>query len=350
MKRKFKDQIIESGERCTILLYGAIGEYDDVRAADITRELLEAQHRYKEIDVRINSIGGDVYAGIAIFNALKNCKAQVHIYIDGLAASMASVIALCGHHVEMSRYARLMLHTVSGGCWGNKEEMAACIKDMEALEETLCEMCAQKLGMSKEEVRATYFDGKDHWLTAQQAFDAGFIDGIYDAEPVEDAQAQSIEQLYQTFQNRLVKQPQNSIDMGLIDSMKKRPGFTACATDEDVLRVVGELEEQAGKVDALTAENKELKKKNEAFEAKAKEQLEASKKAVLDAAEKDGRIDATTRPAYAALLDKDFESGKTTIDSLKPARRALKDIKTEPGSQESPWAQRMAEIKDRLKK
>ena len=70
----------------------------------------------------------------------------------------------------------------------------------------------------------------------------------------------------------------------------------------------------------------------------------------MDAAEKDGRIDAVTRPAYAALLDKDFESGKTAIDSLKPARRALKDIKTEPGSQESPWAQRMAEIKDRLKK
>ena len=345
-KRKFKDQMIEADGRCTVLLYGEIGDYDDVRSADITRELITAQARYKQIDVRINSIGGSVYTGIAIFNALKNCKADVKIYIDGLAASMASVIALCGRHVEMSKYARLMLHSVSGGCWGNKNDMAACIKEIESIEDTLCSMCAKRIGLTEEEVKAKYFDGTDHWLTAQQALDAGFIDGIYDADPVPEDE--TIEQLYETFNNRLMK-PQNKTNMNLLDSVKKRPKFKDCATDEDVLRVVGQLEEKAGKVDTLTEEITNLKAKIEDFEKKEKEAAENAKKELLDAAEKDGKIDTNTRAAYEALLDRSFEDGKKALDALKPARRAMEDIERQPGGEKSAWEDRMKEIRDKRK-
>ena len=113
------------------------------RAAAIVRELMEAEASGKRIDVRINSNGGDVYTGIAIFNALRGSKADIHIYVDGIAASMASVIALCGKPVEMSKYARLMLHSVSGGCYGNKTELRRCLEEVEALENTLCEMYAR---------------------------------------------------------------------------------------------------------------------------------------------------------------------------------------------------------------
>ncbi|EFZ36987.1 endopeptidase Clp [Hoylesella oralis ATCC 33269] len=347
MSKKFKDQMVVAGGGCTILLYGEIGEYEDVRSTDITRELLQAEATYKNIDVRINSIGGEVYAGIAIFNALKNCKADVRIFIDGIAASMASVIALCGRHVEMSRYARLMLHSPYGGCWGNKSEMATCISDLEALEDTLCAMCAKRIGLTEEEVKARYFDGQDHWLTAQQALDAGFIDAIYDAQPVPEDQ--TIEQLYTTFSNRLNK-PQTTTDMSLFESIKKSARFKDCSADEDVLKIVGQLEAKAVKVDALEAENAALKKKNEDFEAKAKEEAAKAKKALLDAAEADGRIDVVSRPAYQALLDSDFEAGKKTIDALKPKRRAIEDVLIDPSGDESPWEKKMSEIKDRQKK
>ena len=135
--------MIPGTDACCILLYGDIGEYDDnVRSGDIARELLEAEALTGKVDVRINSNGGEVYSGIAIFNALKNSKADITIYVDGIAASMASVIALCGKPVQMSRYARLMLHSVQGGCYGNKDEMKDCIREIEALEDTLCEMYA----------------------------------------------------------------------------------------------------------------------------------------------------------------------------------------------------------------
>ena len=136
----------------TIFLYGDIGDYTEVQSGRIAQELMEAERVSRRIHVRINSNGGEVYSGIAIFNALRHSQADIRIYVDGIAASMASVIALCGKPVEMSKYARLMLHSVSGGCYGNKQDLQRCMEEIESLEGSLSEIYAERLGMSKEEV------------------------------------------------------------------------------------------------------------------------------------------------------------------------------------------------------
>lgn len=102
----------------------------------------------------------------------------------------------------MSKYARLMLHSVSGGCYGNKKEMQKCIEEIESLEDSLGDIYAARLGMTKEEVKATFFDGEDHWLTADDALRLGFIDGIYDAEPVRRAVPRNRYILYSTTGSR----------------------------------------------------------------------------------------------------------------------------------------------------
>ena len=314
MKKFFN--IIPGEDACCILLYGDIGDYDgNVRSGDIARELLEAEALSGRIDVRINSNGGEVYAGIAIFNALKNSKADITIYVDGIAASMASVIALCGKPVQMSRYARLMLHSVQGGCYGNKEE-----------------------------IRSLYFDGKDHWLRADEALALGLIDGIYDADPLpEDS---TPEQVFQIFNNRLHK-PQNKSNMNL-DELKKRPRFKNCVTDDDFLREVGLLETEAGKVPGLDAEVTRLKGELKEFRDKADADEAAARKKLLDDAENDGRIDATTRPIYENLLSKDRENGEKALEKLSPKRKVMTDLRVNP-TNESPWNKRMTEIKDKLK-
>lgn len=336
--------MIPGTDACCILLYGDIGEYGDgVRSGDIARELLEAEALTGKVDVRINSNGGEVYSGIAIFNALKNSKADITIYVDGIAASMASVIALCGKPVQMSRYARLMLHSVQGGCYGNKEEMRGCIREIESLEDTLCEMYAARMGKDKEEIRSLYFDGKDHWLRADEALALGLIDGIYDADLVpEDS---TPEQVFQIFNNRL-QQPQNENDMNL-DELKKRPRFTNCATDDDFLREIGLLETEAGKVPSLNAEVDRLKGELKVFQDKAEADDAAARKQLLDAAEKDGRIDASTRPIYENLLAKDRENGEKALEKLSPKRRVMTDVRTEPDN-EGPWNKRMREIQEKL--
>jgi ATP-dependent Clp endopeptidase proteolytic subunit ClpP len=334
--------IIPGEDTCCILLYGDIGDnYGTVTSGQIARELMAAESTYSNIDIRINSIGGEVYAGIAIFNALRASKANITIYIDGVAASMASVIALCGKPVYMSRYARLMLHSVSGGCYGNKKDLQEALSQMDSLENTLCDMYAAKLGKDKETIKATYFDGADHWLTAEEAKRLGFVDGIYDADPVPENSTP--EQIYTIFNNRL-NEPQTLIDMN-IEDFKKRPLFKDCATEDDVLKRIGELETNAESIATLTNENTALKDKLRTFEEAAEAESCKQRKALLDAAEKDGRIDAETRPVYENLLKEHPEDGRKALEALQPKKRIIDELHgADP--KEGPWERRQREIRD----
>lgn len=347
MKKYFN--IIPGNGSCCLLLYGEIG--GEVKSGDVMRELLEAERTYGRIDVRINSIGGEVYTGIAIFNALRQSKADIHIYVDGIAASMASVIALCGKPVEMSRYARLMIHTVRGGCWGTKKDMRDCIEQLDALEGTLCQMYSSKLGKSEDEIRGMYFDGEDHWLSANEALEQGFVDGIYDVDaPAAELpgtvvlESMSNEEIYNVFNNRLQLEPQIENKMVLLEELKKNPKFKDCASEEDALRIVAQLTQTAGGAEALATENATLKAENQAFKDKEAAAFVAQKKQLLDEAEKCGKIDAVTRPAFEAILESDFEKGKSILDGMQPSKRVMKDIAAGGGEPESAWDKRKAQI------
>lgn len=336
--------IIPGEDTCCILLYGDIGDnYGAVTSGQITRELMAAESAYKNIDIRINSVGGEVYTGIAIFNALRASKANITLYVDGVAASMASVIALCGKPAYMSRYARLMLHSVSGGCYGNKKDLKEVLEQMESLEDTLCQMYAERLGKDAAAVKASYFDGTDHWLTADEALSLGLIDGIYDADPVpEDS---TPEQIYAIFNNRL-NEPLNISDMNF-EELKKRPQFKDCATEADVLARLDQLETTAGRADSIGKENDTLKAKLKDFEDAAEAAAAAARKALLDAAEKDGRINAETRPVYENLLKEHPDDGKKALAAL-PTKKMVRDTLQggNPGD-ESPWEKRQREIRDK---
>ena len=284
-----------------------------------------------------------MFSGIAIYNAIRQSNADIRLYVDGVAASMASVIALCGKPVEMSRYARLMLHSVSGGCYGNKQEMAKCIAEIESLEDSLGEMYAQRMGMSKEEVKAQYFDGTDHWLTAQEALQMGLIDGIYDADPV--AEDSTPEEIYTTYNIRLRNEPQKANDMTL-EELKKQAQFKDCKSDEEVVARAQHYATLAGKAQTLEDENKELKKKLKGIEDKAEAGAEAERKELLDAAEQDGRINAESRPTFENILKGNMDEGKKVLSALTPKRKVMNDLHVQPGVSDGPWEQRQKQIRE----
>lgn len=324
-----------------LLLYGEIsdeGGEGKIASRDIVNELMYLDGNYENLNVRINSVGGDVYPGIAIFNALRQCKSNVTIYIDGIAGSIAGVIALCGRRVEMSRYARMMLHNVSGGCFGNKKDLQDMISTIESLEDTIAEIIGTRSGKDKEEVKSTYFDGTDHWLKADEALGLGLIDAIYDVEAV--PADSTTDDIYRIFTNRLEleQQPQNPDKMKLED-LKKIPRFANCADEAAVMAMLGETAQKADKADDLEKENGELK---EQLQQQEEERIETT----VTEAVTDGRIGADQKDTYKNILKSDFKNGMSALKALKP-KKLLKDkLEIQEPQGEGAWEKRQREIRE----
>lgn len=188
----------EGSDEATILLYGYIGEayaWDteknapkEVGVTDIAfvQELERLAAKYNTIHVRINSPGGEIFHGSAIVTAIRNCKAEVNTWIDGVAASMAGVIWMAGEKRHMAKNGMLMIHSASGLCWGNAADMREMADTLDAFDQSLVTACADALGMSEQDMRKKYFDGKDHWLTYNDVSAEGWLsaaaDDDYEAE------------------------------------------------------------------------------------------------------------------------------------------------------------------------
>lgn len=316
MQTKFFN-IIPGESDVAILLYGDVGDNRKVDSARVVSELMALSSQYKKIDVRINSVGGDVFSGIAIYNALRTSKADITIYVDGVAASIAGIIALCGKPLYMSPYAKLMLHAVSGGAYGNASELRQTAQLMESLQGNLSEMIAGRCGMTQEAVLAKYFDEKDHWISAKEALEMKLIDGIYDMADAPE-KPEDTEEIYKYFNNRLQAQPQNiNTDMALLDSIKKMPSFADLADEGAILNHVRELENNATKVESLEQAVASLKNK-------LKEVEDKEITAIIDKAISERRITNEQRESFTALMKSDRENTEKLINSMKaqPARRA----------------------------
>jgi ATP-dependent protease ClpP protease subunit len=168
-----------------VFIYGDIGDSwyaDSVTAAEFVRDI--AALDVDAITVRINSYGGSVSDGIAIYNALKRHPAHITVSIDGVAVSIASLIAMAGDTVEMAENALLMIHAPWGGMYGNAAELREFADLLDTWAAAMATSYAAKTGRALDEMQALLTDGVDHWFTASQALDAKFIDATTTAMPV----------------------------------------------------------------------------------------------------------------------------------------------------------------------
>lgn len=349
MKKGFFNLIPNGGDSCTILLFGYIGEGGDVRSADIVRELLEAEKQYRTIEIRINTPGGEVHTGIAIFNALRSSKADIRIYVDGIAASMGAVVALCGRHIEASKYARFMFHGASGGCYGNRKEIEQYLEELDETDNTLCRMLSEKCGKTPEEIRAAYFDGQDHWFTAEEALALGFIDAIYDAEPVSVPENCSPEEAFAAFHNNY----QHSINHEkMFEKLKKIASFSDCADEVAVLKRIDEMRAAAERVPGLEKEKADLQTEVDSYKEKEKAAHARAIEDFLDEAiTVDEKFGEDAREGYRVMLEANFDTGKAVIDAMPKKRRAIEDINASGGApKKSAFEARLEEIRNNQKK
>lgn len=159
-----------------ILLYDEIGNWG-ITAKQFAQDLL-ACGDVSQINLRIHSPGGDVFAGMAIYNTLKAHPARLDVYIDGLAASMASVIAMAGDTVHMPANAMMMIHKPWGAQGGDADEMRRYADLLDKVEGTLVQAYASKTGKTPEEIHALL--KAETWMDGSEAVAAGFADTLLD--------------------------------------------------------------------------------------------------------------------------------------------------------------------------
>jgi len=161
-----------------VLIYDEIGAYG-VSAKGFLAEL-GALPDATPLALRINSPGGSVFDAVAIYNAIKRHSGTVTVWIDGIAASAASYIAMAGDEVVMPENAFLMIHDPAGMVMGTAVEMRAMAEALDKIKGSLLQGYAAKSGRSPEEIAPLM--AAETWLDAKDALDLGFVDRI--AEPV----------------------------------------------------------------------------------------------------------------------------------------------------------------------
>ena len=188
MKRKFWNWVRNEGEKRTLLLDGEISDEtwwgDEVTPQMFRSELNAAEG---DIDLWINSPGGDCYAAAQIYNMLMEYKGNVNVKIDGIAASAASVVAMAGSTVEISPLGMLMIHNPMTISIGDTHEMERTITFLAEIKESIINAYEIKTGLSRAKI-SRLMDAET-WMNAKKAVELGFADSVLYADvqrPVTD--------------------------------------------------------------------------------------------------------------------------------------------------------------------
>lgn len=129
-----------------------------------------------QINIYINSNGGSVYEGTAIYNQLKRHPAHKTVYIDGFACSIASVIAMAGDEIIMPRNALMMIHNMMMGVWGNSKEIRKAADDLDVINAAGRQAYLMKAGEKLSEEKLSEMMDAETWLTAEQCMEYGLAD------------------------------------------------------------------------------------------------------------------------------------------------------------------------------
>jgi ATP-dependent Clp protease protease subunit len=184
MKTNKKFFSLEKNEQtATLTIYGDITSYPwfegDVSAANLSHQL-DAMGDVTQIDVYINSYGGEVAEGLAIYNALKRHKAKVRTICDGFACSIASVIFMAGDERIMNEASLLMIHNAWTFASGNADGLRKAADDLEKITQASVEAYKAHSSLSEEEIKALM--DAETWILPEEATSYGFATAIEKTE------------------------------------------------------------------------------------------------------------------------------------------------------------------------
>lgn len=203
--RAYYDKTTDAGE---LFLYGYIGQKadpffgedpeEDLTDKAVVQAIRDLEKQTGRINIRINSPGGSVMHGDPIITAIRNSKAEIHTYVDGIAASMAFDIWAAAKNRHASINSKLMIHATGGFAFGTAKDMRAAAEMLDKFDQSAISTFADATGMSEDEIRTKFYDYEDHWMTAKDALQMGLISEIENYEtvsPVQNPEKYSYRQL-----------------------------------------------------------------------------------------------------------------------------------------------------------
>lgn len=193
--KKWEIKALNEG-KAEIFIYSDIGYelWEDKTTAQLFAEELKSLGENTSIDLHINSNGGDVFDGQAIHTLIKNHKGFVTAYIDGLAASIATVIAMGADKIVMPKNAMMMIHNAWTGLYGNANDLRKMADDLDHINDTIVNTYLAKVKDKTDETTIRELMNKESWLNAEECFNLGLCDEV--SEPVKMAACLTKEQAH----------------------------------------------------------------------------------------------------------------------------------------------------------
>lgn len=164
-----------------LTLYGEISDvswFGDEVVPSLFKKDLDGLGDVSTLNIYINSGGGDVFAGQTIYSMLKRHSAHKVVHIDGVAASIASIIAMAGDEIIMPSNAMMMIHDAWTYANGNKNDLRSLADTLDKIDDVLAGVYSDRSGRTKEEIAEKM--SAETWFTAKEALDFGLIDYVGD--------------------------------------------------------------------------------------------------------------------------------------------------------------------------
>lgn len=319
-----------------IYIYAQIGQ-GGVTADFVRKKLASATD---EVTVHINSPGGEVYEGYTIYNILRNSGKKINVVIEGLCASIATLIACAGDTIIMNPTAEFMIHNPMVGIEGDSEDLRKVADQLDNIKKTIIAAYKRKTNKSEEELWDMM--NKETFLSASQAKDFGFVDDVqqslrvvayldikkFKSEiPMDQKILDAINSLAKKFEGIFTKSPKN------LDATLEDGTAIFIETEDDVLvsKKVFVVSEQ-GNAPAPDGEHKLADGRIIVVKAGI---IEEVKEAAAPAAEDSEALKAEIESLKAQLLERDtvIENAKKETETLKvetaTTAAALVEVKNE---------------------
>jgi ATP-dependent protease ClpP protease subunit len=307
-------------DKAVLTMHGYVGGYY-LESRNVSGALDEITNSgYKQLDFHMHTGGGDVFEGNLIYNYLAAFKGTVDIYVDGIAASMGSIMIMSvpSARVHIAENGFLMIHSPSVGVMGTAKDLIEAAKLLRSMEKNFKSKLSERLSKTAEEIDANYFDGANHWIDADEAISLGLVGNKFTAKngAIAFSKTEAATLGLQSMLNRYVALTEETFikpktDMKLVN-MKLQ--LKEDAPEENAVSAIEALEARA------TAAETELN----GFKLKEANAKKAEAVALVDAAIAEQRITAAVRETILAAFDKDFEGQKTILASI-PKRTTAKD-------------------------